>query len=244
VLNWFQKEKKAESMLSLPVVDMHSHLLPGLDDGVQSFEESEAIIVKFQQLGYKKLITTPHVMSDFYRNSNDDIRNKLNEVNVMLAQKSIDITLEAAAEYYLDEVLMHRLQDDDELLTFGNRYLLFETNFMTEPLNLKEFIFLATTKGYKPVLAHPERYLYLQSKFEKAEDLIDRGVLFQLNIASLSGYYSKPAQTTAQKLIDKGHVHFLGSDCHTLQHIQLAAETRKNKYFQKAISLPLLNNTL
>src|SRR5690606_8579722 len=129
--------------------------------------------------------------------------------------------IEAAAEYYLDEVLMKRLQEDDPLLTFGNQYLLFETNFMTEPLTLKEFIFLATTKGYRPVLAHPERYMYLQSKFEKAEDLIDRGVMFQLNLASLSGYYSKPAQTTAQKLIDKGFVHFIGSDCHNLQHAQI-----------------------
>lgn len=231
-------------MLDLPVVDIHSHLLPRLDDGVQSFEETEAIVLRFQEMGYRKLITTPHVMSDFYRNTNADIINKLNEVNIMLAHKGIDVILEAAAEYYLDEVLMHRLKADDPLLTFGQRYLLFETNFMTEPLNLKEFIFLATTKGYKPVLAHPERYMYLQSKFEKAEDLIDRGVLFQLNIASLSGYYSKPALTTAQKLIDKGYIHFLGSDCHTLQHIQLAAETRRNKYFQKAISLPLLNNTL
>lgn len=231
-------------MLSLPVVDMHSHLLPGLDDGVQSFEETEAIVLRFQEMGYRKLITTPHVMSDFYRNTNADIINKLNEVNIVLAHKGIDVTLEAAAEYYLDEVLMHRLKADDPLLTFGQQYLLFETNFMTEPLNLKEFIFLATTKGYKPVLAHPERYMYLQSKFEKAEDLIDRGVFFQVNIASLSGYYSKAAQSTAQKLIDKGHIHFLGSDCHTLQHIQLAEETRRNKYFQKAISLPLLNNTL
>lgn len=231
-------------MLNLPVVDIHSHLLPGLDDGVQSFEEAEEVILHFQQMGYRKLITTPHVMSDFYRNTNDGILSKLKEVNAMLAQKGIDVTLETAAEYYLDEVFMQRLQADEALLTFGNRYLLFETNFMTEPLMLKEFIFLATTKGYKPVLAHPERYMYLQSKFEKAEDLIGRGVLFQLNIASLSGYYSKSAQATAQKLIDKGHVHFLGSDCHNLQHIQLAAESKKNKYFQKAISLPLLNNTL
>lgn len=244
MLNWFRKEKKIESTPYLPVVDIHSHLLPGLDDGVKSFEEAEAIILRFQEMGYRKIITTPHVMSDFFRNSNEDILAKLHEVNTFLFHKGINITLEAAAEYYLDEVLVARLQSNAPLLTFGKQHLLFETNFMTEPLNLKEFIFLATTKGYKPVLAHPERYAYLQSSFEKAEDLIGRGVLFQINISSLSGYYSKAAQTTAQKLIDKGYIHFLGSDCHNLQHIQLAHETRRNKYFQKAISLPLLNNTL
>lgn len=244
MLSWFRKNKAAAQQGDFPVVDIHSHLLPGLDDGVKSFEESEEIILNFQRLGYNKLITTPHVMSDFYRNTNEDILNKLSEVNAHLRKKGIDVTLEAAAEFYLDEALVARIKTGAPLLTFGKNYFLFETNFMTEPLNLKEFIFSATTKGYKPILAHPERYLYLQNNFTKAEDLIGRGVLFQLNISSLSGYYSKAAQTTAQKLIDKGYVHFLGSDCHNLQHVQLLEETRNNKYFRKAISLPLLNNTL
>lgn len=243
MLNWFRK-KEPDASLPFPFVDLHSHLLPGLDDGVKSFEESEEIILSFQRLGYKKLITTPHVMSDFYRNSNEDIQSKLQELNSHLQHKNINITIEAAAEFYLDEALSQRLESGPSLLTFGKNYFLFETNFMTEPLNLKEFIFRAATKGYKPVLAHPERYLYLQSNFEKAEDLISRGALFQVNISSLSGYYSKAAQTTAKKLIDKGYVHFLGSDCHTLQHVNLLEETRRNKYFQKAISLPLLNNSL
>jgi tyrosine-protein phosphatase YwqE len=244
VLNWFKKKNTGEENISLPSIDVHSHLLPGLDDGVKSFEESEEIILRFQKLGYKKIITTPHVMSDFYRNSNEDILNKLGELNHWLAKKNIQIQIEAAAEYYLDEELLKRVENDSPLLTFGNRYLLFETNFMTEPFQLKEFIFAATTKGYKPVLAHPERYIYLQDNFEKAEDLINRGVLFQLNISSISGYYSKAAQRMAFKLIDKGWVNLIGSDCHNLQHIQLLEETTSHKYFQKAISLPILNNTL
>jgi protein-tyrosine phosphatase len=243
VLNWLRKKDKSEEG-TYPFVDIHSHLLPGLDDGVQSFEEAGAIISRFQKLGYKKLITTPHVMSDFFRNSNETILSKLDELRAWLLAQQIDIELKAAAEYYLDEELVKKIENNIPLLTFGNKYLLFETNFMTEPMNLKEFIFLATTKGYKPVLAHPERYLYLQSDLSKAEDLLNRGILFQLNISSISGHYSKAAQTIAQKLIDKGWVHLLGSDCHNLQHIQLLEETQSAKYFQKAISLPLLNNTL
>ncbi len=241
--NWFKKSSNTEGGI-FPVVDIHSHLLPGLDDGVQSFEEAEAIIVRFQKLGYKKLITTPHVMSDFFRNTTEDILAKLSKLNQWLTVKNIPVEIQASAEYYLDEDLLKKIETNSPLLTFGNSYLLFETNFMTEPLNLKEFIFLATTKGYKPVLAHPERYLYIQSNFSKAEDLLNRGVLFQLNISSISGYYSKAAQSVAQKLIDNGWVHLIGSDCHNLQHIQLLEETRSAKYFQKAISLPLLNNTL
>lgn len=241
--NWFKKSGDFE-VGTLPIIDIHSHLLPGLDDGVQSFEEAEAIIVQFQKLGYQKLITTPHVMSDLYRNTTDGILAKLSELNYWLASKNIVVEIQAAAEYYLDEELLKRIDSNSPLLTFGKNYLLFETNFMTEPLNLKEFVFLATTKGYKPVLAHPERYLYLQSDFSKAEDLLNRGVLFQLNISSISGYYSKAAQSIAQKLIDKKWVHLIGSDCHNVHHIHLLEETREAKYFQKAISLPLLNNTL
>ena len=215
-----------------------------MDDGVQSFEEAEAVILQFQKLGYKKLITTPHVMSDFFKNSNDIILAKHKELTQWLSRKSIPIEIQPSAEYYLDEELIRKIETDSPLLTFGKNYLLFETNFMNEPLNLKEFIFLATTKGYRLVLAHPERYLFIQSNFSKAEDLLNRGLLFQLNVSSISGYYSKAAQSIAQKLIDKGWVHLLGSDCHNQQHIQLLEETRNTKYFQKAISLPLLNNSL
>lgn len=243
MLNWLKKNSNKEAGV-LPIIDIHSHLLPTLDDGVQSFEEAESIILQFQRLGYKKLITTPHVMSDFFRNSTETIVAKRNELAQWLTSKSIAVEIQAAAEYYLDEELMKKIETNSPLLTFGNKYFLFETNFMTEPLNLKEFIFLATIKGYRPVLAHPERYVYLQNNFSKAEDILNRGVLFQLNISSISGYYSKAAQGIAQKLIDKGWIHLLGSDCHNHQHIQLLEETRNAKYFQKAISLPLLNNSL
>ena len=243
MLNWLRKDSnKAEGIL--PFIDIHSHLLPGLDDGVQSFEEAEAVILQFQKLGYKKLITTPHVMSDFFKNTNEIIQAKHKELNQWLSSKNIQVEIQPAAEYYLDEELIKKIESDSPLLTFGKNYLLFEMNFMNEPLNLKEFIFLATTKGYRLVLAHPERYMFIQSNFSKVEDLLNRGLLLQLNVSSISGYYSKAAQTIAQKLIDKGWVHLLGSDCHNLQHIQLLEETRNTKYFQKAISLPLLNNSL
>jgi protein-tyrosine phosphatase len=243
VLRWFRKKEIVHG--SPLTVDIHSHLLAGLDDGVQTIEEAEEIITHFRDMGYTKMITTPHVMSDAYRNTSAGILQKLAELQQHLNDKSIGITIEAAAEYYLDEAVLKMLQEDVPLLTFGKqKFLLFETNFLTAPFNLKEFIFLATSKGYSPVLAHPERYLYLQNDWRQVEDLIDRQVYFQLNISSITGYYSKGVQVTAQKLIDKGWVHFLGSDCHHYQHAQLATSARKMKYFQKALSLPLLNNSL
>jgi len=243
VFDWAKKKEPGKSVSQLRV-DIHSHLLPGLDDGVQSYEESEDIILHFQKMGYKKLITSPHVMSDTYKNTAEKILARLGKLQTYLNNQDIDIVIEAAAEYYLDEQVFKMVEKDQKMLTFGNKYLLFETNFLNEPFNMKEFIFLATTKGYKPVLAHPERYVYLQENVDKAKDLLDRGVLFQLNIGSISGSNGKPAQATALKLIDRGWIHLLGSDCHHLQHARIIEETRQLKYYQKALALPLLNNSL
>lgn len=223
---------------------MHSHLLPGLDDGVQSFDESLAVINALRALGYTKLITTPHIIADAYRNSPETILPKLAELNSFLAARNMNFTVEAAAEYYLDDALMQRLSTDEPLLTFGKKFLLFETNFLNEPFFLKEFIFSATTKGYRLILAHPERYVYLQDNYAKVQDLLDRGVLFQVNLISLTGYYSKPAQKLAEKLIVSKHVNFLGTDCHNEQQIALLQKGFRSKYFEKAILLPLMNNQL
>lgn len=241
MFGWFKKNKRFEQPLK---VDLHSHLLPGLDDGVKSFDDAEAIIVNFAGMGYRKLITTPHVMNDAYRNTPTTILNKLDELRAHLHLRGIDIEIQAAAEYYLDENLTDLVNTNQQILTFGKNLMLFETNFLTEPLNLKEFIFQATTKGYKLILAHPERYLYLQDNLSVAEDLINRGVLFQLNISSLSGHYSRPAQKLAQQLIDRGWVHWLASDCHNPSQLPVLQEAMRTKYFAKAITLPLLNNTL
>lgn len=242
MFNWFKRNKIAD--LPPLKVDMHSHLLPGLDDGVSTFQEAEQIILHFKELGYTRIITTPHVMSDAYRNTPAGIQGKLQELKTHLVQKNIDIDVSAAAEYYLDEGLFKMVETGQPLLTFGEKYLLFETNFITEPFNLKEFIFLATTGGYKLILAHPERYLYLQNNLGKVQDLLDRGVLLQMNISSLTGYYSKPVQQMAFKLVDRGMIHWLGSDCHHLQHAQLMRQAKTLRYFRKALTLPLLNNSL
>jgi protein-tyrosine phosphatase len=241
VFDWFKQKSKFTNPLR---VDMHSHLLPGLDDGVQSFEDSLTIINKMKEFGYDKIVTTPHIISDAYRNSPETILPKLAELQSFLKDRGVQIEISAAAEYYLDEALMKKISGDEPLLTFGKKFLLFETNFLNEPMFLKEFIFSATTKGYRLILAHPERYIYLQHDLSKAQDLIDRGVLFQLNLISLTGYYSKEARTLAEKLINKGQVHLLGTDCHTIAHTLLIEQSFRSKYFQKAISLPLLNNTL
>jgi len=222
--------------------DIHSHLLPGIDDGVQNFDEALDVILRLRDAGYKKLVTTPHIISDTYKNTPEIILNRLAEVNQLLKSKQIDIILAAAAEYYLDQWLMDEVNSTRKLLTFGDRYFLFEMNYVTEPYHLNDFIFKLTTQGYKPVLAHPERYQFMT--VEKAEDLRYRGVLLQLNILSLIGFYSRPVQSMAHKLVDQGFVDFLGSDCHNIRHASLLKDAQRNKYFRKALNLPLYNNLI
>ena len=241
VFSIFSKKENKNKPVSL-LADIHSHLLPGLDDGVKDFDEALTLIKRLINLGYKKLVTTPHIMSDTYRNDASTIQAKMKELILFLTENKIDIKIEAAAEYYLDTWLINEVNENKPLLTFGDNYLLFEMNYMTEPYQLKDFIFKAMTQGYKPVLAHPERYQFMT--LEKAEDLYHRGVLLQLNILSFIDYYSKPVRLLANQMVEQKWVSFLGSDCHHLRHVTFLEEAIKNKYFKKALTLPLLNNQL
>jgi protein-tyrosine phosphatase len=222
--------------------DMHSHLIPGIDDGVKSHEQALVTIQKLMDLGYEKFVTTPHIMSDTYPNTPEKIRGGLSSLNDFLRSRNVDVEVTAAAEYYLDEYTMRIIGGQEPLMTFGNKYLLFETNYLSEPFILKEFIFSATSKGYKPVLAHPERYQYMT--IEKAQDLVDRGVLLQLNLLSLSGFYMKPVQRLAEKLVENKMISFIGSDCHNELQAGALEKAIRTKAFKKAIDLPLLNPSL
>ncbi len=226
------------------MVDVHSHLIPGIDDGSSSMEESLELIQTMSKLGYQKIITTPHVMNDFYPNTTEDIRNRVQRLRTHVDAAGIDMEIDAAAEYYLDEHFMQMLEDKKELLTFGDNYLLFETSFLNEPAYLHDGIFQIISNGMKPVMAHPERYVFIQNRPEMLEDLIDRGLLLQINTISLTGYYSKAAKKMAELLIDEKAVSFLGTDCHNKKHLEMMAETVDQKYFDKALELDLLNNFL
>jgi len=242
VLDWLKK-KEPPNWIPPLITDVHSHLLPGIDDGVKSLEESEQVIRFLQRLGFNRFITSPHV-HELYRNTTEVIQLKVKELQQHLTSRGVNVQLAAIAEYSLDESMMRNVEAKMEFLTFSQNHLLFETNFFSEPLVLNDFIFKITTLGYKPVLAHPERYMYLANNKDRLEDLLSRGVLFQLNTLSLAGVYGPEAEKLARFLIDQKFVHMLGSDCHNLQHAQALERAQKTKYYAKAISLPLLNYSL
>jgi len=141
---------------------MHSHLLPGIDDGSPDMDTTIELIREMQNLGYKKIITTPHVMWDMYRNSDEIIRKKQQEVNEELAKQGIDLTIHAAAEYFLDEHVEELLQKKKPLLTVSGNMVLAEFSLAFPALNIKSVLFDMQMQGYQPIIAHPERYIYLE----------------------------------------------------------------------------------
>ncbi len=237
------KKKIKPSVLPLKV-DIHSHLLPGIDDGVNNWGEAIFILKEFINLGYEKVITTPHVLADYYPNTPAIILGKLEELKKIVREQHLPIEVEAAAEYYLDESFIAKLENNEQLLTFGNNYLLFETSFINKPNFLIDAVFKISANGYKPVLAHPERYNYLLDDPGLVDELLDRGVYLQLNINSITGYYSKRSKKFAEKLVEKNRISFLGSDCHNERHLSVIKEAAQMKYFHKITDQNLLNNTL
>lgn len=224
-------------------VDVHSHLLPGLDDGVRSLNESLQILLSLQKMGYKKVITTPHINSN-YQNSDSKIINTLATLKSYLKQKKVNIDVDTAAEYMLDSNLLKAVRNKETLLTFGSKFLLFETSFSEKISRLEEFISISVSNGYLPVLAHPERYPYIQNDLRIATEIFNQGAIFQINIRSLSNGYSIKARQTARKLVDRGLIHMLGSDCHNFEQIKQVRKIQRDTYFQEVLSMPLINNTL
>lgn len=220
-------------------VDLHSHLLPGIDDGARSWDESILLIEALKEIGFTHAITTPHIRPDYYPNTPEGIQEQQKQLQLLLAEKKIDFMIEAAAEYYLDETLLNQMNGNTSFLTFGKNYLLFELNHLQEPFFLKDFIFKASIQGYKLILAHPERYPYMDES--RLEDLRDRGVLFQINTLSLGGMYGKPIQRIAERLIDRQWIDWIGTDCHHVENLPWLKKAIANRYYSKALSLPLLN---
>ena len=220
---FFRRKKKTTSHIadySVLRSDVHSHLLPGIDDGSPDFETSVHLIRGMKRLGYKKLITTPHIMWDVYKNTTDIILNKLQELKGRLADEQVDIEVQGAAEYFVDEHLGELVEQKQPLLSFGNNFVLVEFSMVSQPFEWKKTLFEMQIYGYQPVIAHPERYSYLERNKEFYDELKSAGYLFQLNILSLSGLYGKSVAELARYLTKKGYYDLVGTDLHHVRHLE------------------------
>ena len=244
MFDWLKKKKEPEFNFSTIGIDMHSHIIPGIDDGARNLENSLILAKRFQDLGFKKLIATPHIMADYFRNTPDTIHNALNILREGLVKNNINLEVDAAAEYYLDETFENKIERK-EVLTFGSKnFLLFELSYINAPHNLFEVIAKIQHAGYQPVLAHPERYPYYYNSIESYEQIRGTGCLLQLNTISLTGYYGKGAKQVAEELVDNNCIDFLGSDMHHVRHADALKESLKLDRLQNLLSQPQINNLL
>lgn len=222
--------------------DIHSHFIPGIDDGATSLEDSIALIRKMRDLGYERLITTPHIMSDFYRNTPEIILEGLEKVKSAIAAEGIEIVLEAAAEYYCDSAFEKSIVQGAPLLSFAGKHILFELSYLNPSDIFETVVFKLQMEGYTPILAHPERYPYWYHSFDQYISLKERGILLQVNIASLTGHYGTGPKRIAERLIEAGLVDFLGSDVHKLSHIDLMVKASRERSFRELINSGTLRN--
>ena len=239
-----EEERLPPVDLSILKADMHSHLIPGIDDGSRSMDETIAILAKFESLGYQKVITTPHIMGDYFKNTPKTILGGLENVQSTAQQLGLKIEVEAAAEYYYDESLMDRLRRKERLLTFDDNRVLFEFSMMSKPDQIEQLLFEMLTQNYKPVLAHFERYGFFFGSVKQAEKWREKGIDIQLNLNSLTGHYGPQVRVQAERLVDSGAIDFVASDCHRIDHLMLMESNLHLPYFHKVLTLDLKNHQL
>jgi protein-tyrosine phosphatase len=221
MLGLFKKRENEPVDLSGLVADMHNHLIPGIDDGATDLESSIVMIRAMHELGYRKFVATPHVQWEMYRNTHEMIESGAQKVRERLAETDLKVGFRGAAEYFLDEHVDELLEKNIPLLTIYKNMVLVEFSFIRQPMDLKDKLFQLQIKGYQPIIAHPERYLYFGVHKNVYDELHDMDCVFQLNLLSLCGYYGKKQEELAQYLIKKKYVSLLGSDLHNSRHLNI-----------------------
>ena len=230
-MNWkFWKKAASNEENVLPgdffLIDFHAHWLPNIDDGAKSISDSLDMITLYQKLGYKRLIATPHIYQDMYANTYETIQNAFLQVRQSCIEQEIDIELHFAAEYMLDEGFDDHLKSG-ELLCIHENYVLVEQSMLHKTPGIEERLFQLQIKGYIPVLAHPERYLFHHPEgWKSIRQYIDMGCVLQLNILALTGYYGKPVRIMANQLLEQGMYTLAGTDAHHIRHLQILYDNR------------------
>ncbi len=240
MFNIFSKIKpRLFEIIPSDFVDIHSHILPGIDDGAKSLEESLRLLDQIEELGFSKIYGTPHTYPGLYDNTNETIRNSFEKL-----QKSYNnsINVEFASEYMLDESLIKKA-NDKTLLTIKDNFVLVEMSFISAPNHLFEIIFNIQLNGYKPIIAHPERYRFYFNDISNLYKLKDIGCYFQINLLSLTGHYGGDISRFSDKLLKENLIDFAGSDFHSTNHIMQIDNFIKINEVEK-VKQVFLNNEL
>jgi len=216
IFNLFKSKPTLKEIIPNGFVDIHSHILPGIDDGPKDLAESLELISKIKKMGFSKIIGTPHTYSGLYNNTNRSIANSFNEIKANL-KTEIEITY--ASEYMLDEIIFQKAKEK-KLLCLKDKYVLVEMSYISPPYNLYEILYEIKINGYKPILAHPERYLFYRNNFKNFFKLKKIGCYFQSNLLSATNYYGREVSSILDRLLMEKLIDFAGSDIHNIKHIE------------------------
>lgn len=214
--------------------DMHSHLIPGVDDGADSLDASLSFLRGLKEMGYEKVITTPHIRPGYFPNEEEALKRGFQILKKAVRKEGIDIELECAAEYYVDHEFEERLATVP-LMTFSGNHVLIELSTIAPPPGLESIVFQMKLKGYQPILAHPERYIYF-NEVEIFRHIKGYGCLMQLNLLSLTGHYGKGVKELAQKLLKAGLIDLLGTDLHHQRHLDAIKKMASSRSTLKMLS--------
>jgi tyrosine-protein phosphatase YwqE len=218
MLSLFKSKPTLKDLIPDNYVDIHSHLLPGIDDGSTSFEETLLLSESLLEIGVSQFITTPHIYQNLWENTQEQIKTIETNTKLDLKKNGISVPFRAAAEYLMDDNFVQLFQAG-EILTLKDKYVLVEISYTNPPIQLYSIIFDLRVAGYTPVLAHPERYVYYHYDFNEYLKLKKAGCYFQLNLLAVVGYYGEGITKIAEKLLQKGLYDFVGSDVHHANHI-------------------------
>ena len=215
--------------------DIHSHILPGIDDGSPDVETSVLLIKGLMQLGITHSVATPHIISDLYRNTPASIDAARTLLQAELDKQQINFILTAAAEYMMDAAFFEMINEGEPLLTVKDNLLLTEFSYVSMPDNPKLMSFTIITGGYTPVLAHPERYAYFHNNYKAYHLLQELGFLLQVNLLSLTGYYGAPVARAARYIFKNGLATYVASDLHHPQHLAALQDKHNQKIFKEVL---------
>lgn len=240
----FFTSKKRNPDLSFIGVELHNHILPGIDDGVEEVTTTIRFIERFQQLGFKKIIATPHIFAGVYPNTPETIHAAYQSTFINSTMAS-SIELAYAAEYMVDIEFETMLQQDHSLLTFGQKQILIEMSYAAPSPNIEQVVFALQLAGYQPVLAHPERYNFYHQQPKSYQRMLDMGCQFQLNILSLTNYYGPQVKKQAHWLLKNKMYQWVGSDCHHERHLKSLEDFASSKECYELLeSYPFFNSSL
>ncbi len=218
ILFFLTKKPLLRELMPPDYTDIHSHLIPGIDDGSKTIDETVKLITGLREIGFGRFITTPHIMPHVWDNTRQSIQQAEASTREALKAAGHGMPFKAASEYLMDGNFSEALQRE-KLLVLKDNFILVEMSYINPPIQLMQIIFDIQLAGYVPVLAHPERYAFYHSNFGHYEKLRNSGCLFQLNLLSTIGYYGANVADVAKKLLKRGMIDYTGSDVHHKNHV-------------------------